>query len=546
MFTAAFFGSAGSTGKYQGHFDGVASLSGCQGVRYRVHDPVQGRQSSSISLRTPHTLPDVTLSTSPCEGTDPYLGRVHPDDLESLLALVELVLPDAHAIVRVRDERGAWILVEHRVRVENDLVVLERLDVTMLEQERARQGRTDAYWRTILRNGHEPIAVLDPVTRRIRHATDHLAELLDTDPAWLEGRALSALVHRDDHDVIEAQLDQLDPNQGRLVTELRLLTPGADVRWMEAVLSDARHDPDVAAIVVNLRDIGDRKRAEEQLQSSEQLFRVLLNHLADGALVVDRGGEVRFASERVAEALGMAVDDVVGKTAPLRTRLDGNVALSMDASLPVAALDELPREVAGNGDRWFELSSHDLGDDPVVDGLVLVVRDITQQRRAVEQLRHELELDVLTGLVNRRGFEQRVSARLEAGERLHLAFLDLNGFKAINDTHGHAVGDELLRGVAERLRRATRPADIVARLGGDEFVVAAAVADYEMRELLIERLEEALSGAYQLESQRVHVSVSSGWSEVGGDIGLAEALHTADERMYADKRWQADQRRVAG
>ena len=499
-------------------------------------------------MRETHVLPDVVLTAPPLEGPDPYLELVHPDDLENLAALVDLAsLSDAHAIVRVRDHDHGWTLVEHRARVDNERVVLERTDVTAREQERARQGRTDAYWRTILRNGHEAIAVLDPSTHRIRHASDHLGELLHTDPQWLERRSLSALVHPDDEAALEACLDRLDDSDGRLVTEVRLFSFDAEPRWMEAVLSDARHDPDVAAIVVNLRDIEDRKRAEQQLQASEQLFRVLLAHLADGALVVDRDGTVRFASSRAAEILDVAVEDLVGHVAPLRTRADGSVALSTDGGLPPAPLHQLPTEIVGSDDRWYELSTDDLGDDPVVDGIVLVFRDITQRRRDVEQLRHELELDVLTGLVNRRGFEQRVTARIDAGERLHLAFLDLNGFKAVNDTHGHGVGDELLRRVAARLRRATRPDDIVARLGGDEFVVAASISDTAVRDELIDRLARALSGAYRLGEQRVRVSVSTGWSEVGGEIGLAEALHDADERMYADKRWQADiDRRAAG
>lgn len=497
-------------------------------------------------MHDPHVLPDVVLTTLPLEGPDPYLELVHPDDLESLAALVDLAaLSDAHAIVRVRDDRG-WTLVEHRARTEGDRVVLERTDVTEREQERARQGRTDAYWRTILRNGHEAIAVLDPETHRIRHASDHLGELLGADPRWLERRSLASLVHPDDEVEFDASLDRLDASDGRIVTEVRLFSLDMEPRWVEAVLSDARHDPEVAAIVVNLRDIEDRKRAEQQLRSSEQLFRVLLGHLADGALVVDRDGTVRFASPRAAEILGTEVDSLVGQVAPLRQRLDDTVVLSTDAALPAAPLGALPNEILGSGERWYEVSTHDLGEDPVVDGLVLVFRDITQRRRDVEQLRHELELDVLTGLVNRRGFEQRVSARIDAGERLHLAFLDLNGFKAVNDTHGHAVGDELLRRVADRLRRATRPDDVVARLGGDEFVVAAAIADPAARDELIDRLALALSGAYQLQHERVRVSVSTGWSEVGGEVGLAEALHAADERMYADKRWQANLGRAAG
>ncbi len=532
-------------------------FSGIRPVRYREHDHCSTAcappdPNRVLPLRETHTLPDVVLTAPPLEGPDPYLDLVHPDDLENLAALVDLLsladLSDAHAIVRVRDRDGGWTLVEHRARRDRDNVVLRRTDVTVREQERTRLERTDAYWRTILRNGHEAIAVLDPVTHRIRHATDHLGELLERDPRWLEHRSLAALLHPDDEADFEAALDALDHSDGRLVIEVRLGALGTEPRWVEAVLSDARHDTDVTAIVVNLRDIEDRKRAEQQLRSSEQLFRVLLGHLADGALVVDREGIVRFASERAAEILGVTVDSLVGQIAPLRMRADEEVTLSLDPRLEPVPLDDLPDEIVGAGDRWYELTTQDLGADPVVDGTVLVLRDVTERRRDVEQLRHELEIDVLTGLVNRRGFEQRVNARVDAGERLHLAFLDLNGFKAVNDTYGHSTGDDLLRRVATRLRRATRPDDIVARLGGDEFVVAATITDNLVREELIDRLATALSGAYELENRRVRVTVSSGWSEVGGDVSLADALDAADEQMYADKRWQADQpeRRVAG
>ena len=483
-------------------------------------------------------LPDVILSGAVLHGTEDYWDQIHPEDVESLVALVELAdVADAHAIVRVRDRDGGWTLVEHRPRIEADRVVLSRADVTDREQERDRAGRTEAYWRTILRNGHESIVVLDPDTLAIRHASDALAGLMGVDAASLVGVPARGLVDERDRDEVKSKLLELDrAESGRVEAELRLRRRVGDPVWMEAVFSDARHDPDVGAIVVNLRDIADRKQAEARLRASEHLFRVLLLHLADGALVVGADQVVTFASERAAEILGCTARQLIGQKVPIRRSERGLVLGGPIEDGAVPPLHLLPAEVAGPDGRWFELVSHDLSGDPVVDGVVLILRDITDRRTEDEKLRRELELDALTGLLNRRGFEDRAAARLDQGEPVGIAFLDLDGFKQVNDTFGHAVGDELLRQVASRLTACLRSDDVAARLGGDEFVVAFAGTSAEVGAALLERVVAAVQDLYEVDGIEVRVGVSAGWSDVRPGQSVADALHEADQRMYVDKR----------
>ena len=486
------------------------------------------------------SLPDVVVcdERSGDFSESQYCAHVHPDDVEHLVALVELADRfEAHVIVRVDDGHGDWLLVEHSARRDGDAVVLQRTDVTTREHRRVRVNRTESYWRTILRNGHEAILVLDPGSLGIRPASDHLATLIGVEPEVVQGRPGAELVVEADRVSFLEAIDALDDADGRVTVELRLQPDTGEPAWFEAVISDARGDAAVGAIVVNLRDIGDRKQAEDRLRASEQLFRVLLGHLADGALVVDHDHTVRFASERVAEVVGRSVDGLVGQPLPLA--LDaGHVVLTDDTADRRAAWCDLPCEIVGASGRWYEVSVQDLSDDPVVDGRVVVFRDVTDRRRADERIRIELETDPLTGLLNRRGLEARVGGLHRSAEELQLAFLDLNGFKDVNDTYGHAVADDLLRRVAARLRGVTRSSDLVSRLGGDEFVVVSAATPADPVALR-RRLVEQLAGEYRLGDHTVTIGVSVGWGSTGDGLSFTDALRAADRRMYDDKRRQA-------
>jgi diguanylate cyclase (GGDEF)-like protein/PAS domain S-box-containing protein len=171
--------------------------------------------------------------------------------------------------------------------------------------------------------------------------------------------------------------------------------------------------------------------------------------------------------------------------------------------------------------------------------LVGVMIDITDQKRIEETLAWRATHDTLTGLLNR----EQLDIELERVHRLRepwaLLFLDLNGFKDVNDGLGHSIGDEVLRIVAKRLSAATRPDDIVARFGGDEFCVLALVPDRDTAVTIAQRLRDAVHGAATVGGHTLRLTVTVGIAYVAS-IGSPETLlRQADAAMYSAKHLEA-------
>jgi diguanylate cyclase (GGDEF)-like protein len=186
--------------------------------------------------------------------------------------------------------------------------------------------------------------------------------------------------------------------------------------------------------------------------------------------------------------------------------------------------------------------------DEAVGGLVVNARDVGERKALLDQLAHQAFHDPLTGLANRALFYDRVSHALELAHRQNRAvtvlFLDLDGFKEINDTLGHAEGDHLLRMIAARLRACARTTDTVARLGGDEFAVLvedSAAPGSAGR--LVERIREQMAFPFTLAGREVRISASIG-SAAATSGGVDEVLRHADLAMYVAKRTEKGSHRA--
>jgi diguanylate cyclase (GGDEF)-like protein len=202
------------------------------------------------------------------------------------------------------------------------------------------------------------------------------------------------------------------------------------------------------------------------------------------------------------------------------------------------------RYLRGDGTTIWALINTAVVDGPAGQPHYAVthIQDITASRAESERLRTMALSDPLTGLANRLLFQDRLAHAVYRAERhdrtLAVIYCDLDGFKPVNDEFGHATGDEVLRGVAHRLREATRPSDTIARLGGDEFAVLCEdLADYDVAKLLTERIRTNVEGPYLVSTGTLNIGCSVGLATATGPrIDPAALVEHADRNMFTDKR----------
>ena len=289
----------------------------------------------------------------------------------------------------------------------------------------------------------------------------------------------------------------------------------------------------------------DRERVlVADLQASEQRFRALVQNSSDVFLILGPDGTVVYQSPAVERVLGYPPDERVGRqifeiTHPEDIGFVQSVMRELLQTPNAMRTIELRSRHADGSWRNIEATGRNLLDDPVVGGIVVNYRDVTERKTLERQLIHEAFHDPLTGLSNRALFTDRVEhalARRSDVDRLAVLFMDIDDFKTINDSLGHAAGDLVLVAVAERVRACLRPEDTVSRLGGDEFAVLLEDAEPGLASQIANRLLESLRRPFEIAGKLVHLEASVGVAFGSVDTGTAnEMLRNADVAMYTAK-----------
>jgi len=281
-------------------------------------------------------------------------------------------------------------------------------------------------------------------------------------------------------------------------------------------------------------------------QQSEALVAALVENASDIIVVIGADGTLRYQSPSLHRVLGHPVASLDATT--LRTLVhpddlpglrEALVDLRVRARDSVVTMKARVRHGDGMW-RHLEVVGNNLLDDPNVGGLVLTARDVTERQGLEDQLRHQAFHDSLTGLANRALFANRVEHALIRSARrrepMAVLFLDLDDFKTVNDTLGHAEGDDLLVAVAERLRGCLRAGDTAARLGGDEFAVLLdELTGWDEAVAVAQRILDALRAPIALLSREVTIGASIGITVSGGGEGADVLLRDADVAMYTAK-----------
>ena len=286
----------------------------------------------------------------------------------------------------------------------------------------------------------------------------------------------------------------------------------------------------IAAALMVFRDgLIERNRLQADAARQSARFQAALDNMTQGLCLFDTERRLVVHNRRYADMFGLS-----------------NPAAGPAGLLP--GLDVAGTFVAADATQRGE-STHKLPDDRVIQvsqeaiagqGWVATYEDVTERRRSQQQLWHMARHDALTGLPNRVMFREHLDGVLAGTAHdpcVALLYLDLDGFKAVNDTLGHPVGDELLQAVARRLRENTREDDMVARLGGDEFAITQADArQLGEVELTSQRLVAALRMPFEIQGR---------WIEIGASIGVVladgkssspdELLRNADIALYRAK-----------
>ncbi|HSI47742.1 MAG TPA: EAL domain-containing protein [Ideonella sp.] len=285
--------------------------------------------------------------------------------------------------------------------------------------------------------------------------------------------------------------------------------------------------------------------AEAQAVQRERLLAVLLQdfeqHAGEALWEFGRDGCVSHPSPRLAELLEapeaefrrQPLVSLIARRSPLAAAA---LQQALDAGRPFR---DLPLTLNGpGGPRHLKLNGKGLLDEEGrLQGWRGVMADATDTVEGERRLRELASTDSLTGLANRLTLRQALSEQLREGRRGALLSIDLDRFKAVNDSLGHSAGDELLKLVAERLRACLRPGDLIARLGGDEFAVLMAHSDQRPdASALAERLIKALAKSFDLQDRHQQVGASVGVALLDGSVaGVDELLVQADTALYDAK-----------
>ncbi len=294
-------------------------------------------------------------------------------------------------------------------------------------------------------------------------------------------------------------------------------------------------------------DLGPSGAAEPEAPTradDSTLWYAALGHLIDEVVFINRKDRtIAFVSPSVQNVLGYTPEEFTSmRTYELIHPDDLPAATETAIALraePGSSYRSILRILRRDGSWvWCEIVGQNLIEEPSVRGVVQTLRDISERRALEEQLAFQAAHDDLTALPNRRRFiEQLDEALAEGAGRIAMLYLDLDDFKAINDGHGHGVGDRVLQIVADRLRGCARAGDVVGRLGGDEFVsFVRDIDDDDEARRVGERVLQAISGpaaAGGIEVLiRTTVGVARAWPGADADALISQA----DGALYAAKR----------
>ena len=491
-----------------------------------------------------------------------WLDLAHPDDLARSGALLEAhfagATPTYDCEARMRHRDGHWVWVLDRGRVltwtadgKPQWMFGTHLDITTRKQQEAALLRSEQLlnetgavagvggWELDLVSGDLRWSA---ETRRIHGVADDYRPTL---AAALDFYAPEA------RPVIQDAVETAIRTGGAWDLELPLDAVGGRRIWVRAVGHAEREGDTPIRLIGAFQDVTKVRQLRADLHAQHELLRVTLRSIGDAVVTTTAGGEVTWLNPVAERMTGWLNADACGKAlAQVYSVIDAATGQAFERPSDdeirtgqwLDEADQLTLTARDGAEYGIEESSSLIqSDHGELLGRVLVVRDVTAQRRMTSEMRYRATHDLLTGLVNRAEFETRLGRTLEKAKRdsqKHaLLFIDLDQFKLVNDACGHAGGDQLLRQVARLLNEAIRSRDTLARLGGDEFAIILEHCELHQAERVAEKICEQMEDfRFIHDGRRFRIGTSIGVVPVDGRWDSTDTmLRAADTSCYAAK-----------
>jgi diguanylate cyclase (GGDEF)-like protein/PAS domain S-box-containing protein len=379
---------------------------------------------------------------------------------------------------------------------------------------------------------------------RYEFANAHYMDMLGIDPKSMIGRTVRDVLGEASYSQIAARMTTAlrgEPTH----FEQQFQSGGKTTHYMIDYIPDVADDGRTVGLYVLVTDISERKNAEMIQASSEKRLKLITDNLPVLISYIDRAHKFRFGNATFEKWFGVApsslsgchLKEVVGEDVYQHARLHLENAFG-----GWAVTFEMKTAVGGKLRILETTYIPDVQGDGSVAGVYALTHDMTRMKDVEEKLIQLARVDSLTGIANRRMFVEALHLAIErsrrSGAAMALAYLDIDHFKKINDTHGHAVGDEVLKEFARRLLANVRATDTVARLSGDEFVIILEDLNTEQEVLAVAaKVATAVRSPFEVGGVSLAVTTSVGIARfTGGGQNHEELLANADSALYGAKR----------
>lgn len=353
------------------------------------------------------------------------------------------------------------------------------------------------------------------------------------------------ITHPEDRKIVKDTIASSIHTKKNARIESRIIRPNGSIRWLSSIgYTEYDEIGEPETYIGSFIDITERKSYEQQLYHEKEKFRITIASIGDGLIATDANGTVTLLNEQAEKLTGWEQKDAIGKpfddvfniiSEETRAKRESPIQRVIKSGLIIGLANHTALISKYGAEYSIADSAAPIKDsNGNIKGVVIIFRDVTEEKRRQDQINYISYHDSLTGLYNRRFFEEQLT-KINHEENLPISIImgDVNGLKVTNDAFGHAEGDRLLQRASDAIRAGCRSDDIIARWGGDEFVVLLPKTQKSAAEEIVERITK-IETEMKIGPINVSVSFGCGVKETISE-NILTALKNAEDHMYENK-----------